>query len=75
MSFLMLSTLLFAIMSGKHNQDYIGNFSATKIFLSAENIKTITLDFEAAMWQAVAGVFPTVTRLGTFLPLVSSYMA
>ena len=58
--------LLFAIMSGKHKQDYIGIFSATKIFLSAENVKTITLDFEAAMWQAVAEVIPTVTRLGHF---------
>ena len=35
--------LLFAIMSGKHKQDYIGVFSATKIFLSAENIKTNNL--------------------------------
>ena len=53
-------------MSGKCKQDYIRVFSATKTFLPAVNVKTITLDFEAAMWQAVAEVFPTVTRLGCF---------
>ena len=58
--------LLFAIISGKRKQDYVGVFSATKTFLPAVNVKTITLDFEAAMWQAVAEVFPTVTRLGCF---------
>ena len=53
-------------MSGKRKQDYIGVFSATKTFLPAVNVKTITLDFETAMWQAVAEMFPTVTRLGCF---------
>ena len=53
-------------MSGKRKQDYIGVFSATQAFLPAINVKTVTLDFEAAMWQAVAEVFPTVTRLGCF---------
>ena len=38
--------LLFAIMSGKYKQDYVGVFSTTKTFLPAVNVKTITLDLK-----------------------------
>ena len=53
-------------MSGKHKQDYMEVFNAIETVLPTRNVQTITLDFEAAMWQAAAKVFPTVARLGCF---------
>ena len=56
--------LIFAIMSGKCKQDYTEVFKAIDALLPTRNVQTLTyltyLDFEAAMWQAAAEVFPTV---------------
>ena len=44
---------------------YIEVFHAVDTLLPTRNVQTITLDFEAAMWQA-AEVFPIVAQLGCF---------
>ena len=58
--------LIFAIMSGKRKQDYTDVFKAIDALLPTRNVQTLTLDFEATMWQAAAEVFPTVVPLGCF---------
>ena len=39
-------------------------FNAVKDLLPSIAVKTITFDFEAAMWQAIRGVLPWVNILG-----------
>ena len=53
-------------MSGKHKRDYKKVFKAIKKLLPTSNVKTVTLDFEAAMWHATSKVFPNVKILGCF---------
>ena len=53
-------------MSGKCKQDYTEVFKAIDALLPTRNVQTLTLDFEAAMWQAAAEIFPTVVPLGCF---------
>ena len=56
--------LMFVIMSGKRKRDYKKVLKAIKSLLPSYALKTITLDFEAAMWQAASDVFPNVKLLG-----------
>ena len=56
--------LLFGMMSGRKKKDYKAVFKAVKRLLPASNLKTITIDFEAAMWKASRHVFPDVSIFG-----------
>ena len=56
--------LIFAIMCGKRKQDYTEVFKAIDALLPTRNVQTLTLDFEAAMWQAAIDVFPKVLPVG-----------
>ena len=56
--------LMFVIMSGRRKRDYKNVLKAIKSLLPSCALKTITLDFEAAMWQAASDVFPNVKLLG-----------
>ena len=54
------------LTSGKHKRNYKKVFKAIKKLLPTSNAKTVTLDFEAAMWHATSKVFPNVEILGCF---------
>ena len=41
-------------------------FKAVKSLLPSVVVQTVTIDFEAAMWQAIPLVFPGVTILGCY---------
>ena len=53
-------------MPGKRRRDYKKVFRAATKLLPSVSIQTITIDFEAAMWQALHRVLPTVWILGCF---------
>ena len=58
--------LLFAVMSGKCKKDYKKVFKAVKELLPSSIIKTITINFEAAMWHALSSVLPHIRLLGCY---------
>ena len=58
--------LLFALMSGKCKRDYKKVFKAAINIISTIQVQTITIDFEAAMWQAIPKVLPTVHIYGCY---------
>ena len=47
---------MFAIMSGKHKRDYKKVFKTVKNLLPSTAVQTVTVDVEAAMWQALSSV-------------------
>ena len=58
--------LIFTVMSGKCKKDYKKVFKAVLDLLPSTIIKTVTLDFEAAMWLALRSVLPQVKLLGCY---------
>ena len=56
--------LMFVIMSGKRKKDSKKVLKAVKSLLPSSELKTITLDFEAAIWQTASDVFTNVKLLG-----------
>ena len=58
--------LIFTVMSGKHKKDYNKVFKAVLDLLPSTIVKTVTLDFKAAMWLALTSVLPQVKLLGCY---------
>ena len=58
--------LIFIVMSGKHKKDHKKVIKTVKNLLTSVAVKTITIDFEAAMWCGLLAVFPGVTILGYY---------
>ena len=58
--------LMFVVMSGELNKDYNKVFKTVKSVLPTTVVKTVIIDFEAAMWSTLPLVFPDVTILGCY---------
>ena len=54
---------MFVVLSGKCKKDYKKFFKVVKYPFPNITVKTVTMDFEAAMWGALPLLFPTVTIL------------
>ena len=53
-------------ITGKRKKDYRKVFKAVRNLLPNIVVHTVTLHFEAAMWQAIRVVFPAVAILGCY---------
>ena len=58
--------LMFVVMSGKCKKDYKCVLRAINNLLPSCAVRTITIDFEAAIWSAICSVFPKVSILGCY---------
>ena len=58
--------LLFALMSGKCKKDYKKILRAVKHLLPSVAVETITIHFEAAMWQVIPKVLCDIRILGCY---------
>ena len=56
--------LAFCLMSGKSTEDYKAVLKALLQELPAPSVHTILLDFESAMWSAIAAILPDVLVKG-----------
>ena len=56
--------LLFCLMSGRKKRDYQGVLNHIRNLLQETSVKTVIIDFEAAMWKAFPTVFPDVEVRG-----------
>ena len=60
---------MFVVMSGKHKKDYKKVFKTVKSLLPTIIVKTVAINFEAAMWSVLPLVFPGVKILGCYFHL------
>ena len=58
--------LMFVVMSGKCKKDYKHVLRAINNLFPSCAVRTITIDFEAAIWSAICSVFPKVSILGCY---------
>jgi len=56
--------LVYVLMSRRKAKDYVAVLSALRDCMSTCNVRCVTSDFERALWQAVASVFPGVEHHG-----------
>jgi len=55
----------FILMSGKRKRDYVAVFRHLRNILPTSlNVREVVMDFEEAVWRAMAEIFPTATRKG-----------
>ncbi len=57
---------MFVLMSGKKTGDYVAVLEALKEMVPSTetNLKTVTVDFEKAIWKAVGEVYPEAEIFG-----------
>ena len=56
--------LLYVFMSSRRTQDYVAIFQHLNSILRETNVIEMVLDFERALWSAIAEVYPQVHRRG-----------
>ena len=56
--------LMFLLMSQRKRKDYKKAFQAVKAILPSIKLKTMTMDFEAAVWKAARSLFPMSNPFG-----------